>query len=158
MDNRLNFISAWLRRDEPMGALCQRYRISRKTGYKWLQRYRQAGVVGLADLSSARHTQAHAMDEATADAILAFRRLHRTWGPRKLLVELEKLHPEADWPAASTIGDLLQRKGKVTRRKRQPAEPGRLPALTDPVAPNAIWSADPRAKPEGMLQRLVPHR
>jgi hypothetical protein len=88
MDNRLNFISAWLRRDEPMGALCQRYGISRKTGYKWLERYRQAGVVGLADLSSARHTQAHAMDEATADAILAFRQLHRTWGPRKLLVEL----------------------------------------------------------------------
>jgi putative transposase len=82
------------------------------------------------------------VDPATAADILLVRDAHETWGPRKLLAELEKLHPETDWPAASTIGDLLQRNERVKPRKRRPGEPRATPALTDPAAPNAVWSAD----------------
>jgi putative transposase len=56
MDQRLCFIAASLRADEPMSDLCLRFEISRKTGYKWLSRYRDFGAAGLVHLSSARHT------------------------------------------------------------------------------------------------------
>jgi putative transposase len=46
MDQRLCFIAACLRADEPMSGLCLRFEISRKTGYKWLSRYRDFGALG----------------------------------------------------------------------------------------------------------------
>jgi putative transposase len=142
MDSRLIFIAGYLREDEPMRQLCLRHGISRKTGYKWLGRYRQAGAAGLAELSSARHTLTQAMDPATAAAVLAFRERHPTWGARKLLERLGKDHPETVWPAASTVGDLLRREGISKPRRRQPGEPRHPPTLTDPSAPNACWAAD----------------
>lgn len=71
MDQRLCFIAACLRADEPMSRLCLRFEISRKTGYKWWSRYRDFGAVGLVELSSARHTPAPAMDPAITDAVAA---------------------------------------------------------------------------------------
>jgi putative transposase len=53
MDQRLCFIAACLRADEPKSSLCLRFEISRKTGYKWLSRYRDFGAAGLVHLSSA---------------------------------------------------------------------------------------------------------
>jgi putative transposase len=46
VDQRLCFIAACLRADEPMSGLCLRFEISRKTGYKWLSRYRDFGLRG----------------------------------------------------------------------------------------------------------------
>jgi len=142
MDSRLIFISACLGKDEPMSELCLRHGISRQTGYKWLGRYQQAGAAGLADLSSARHTLAQAIDPVTARSILAFRERHPTWGPRKLLERLTQDDPETAWPAASTVGDLLRRQGVSKPRKRQPGEARTTASLTDPSAPNECWAAD----------------
>ena len=111
MDHRLCFIAAHLRDDEPMSRLCDRYGISRKTGYKWLERYRVAGAAGLHDLSSARHTISHAIASEIAAAVLQMRADRPTWGARKLLARLAQDHPETTWPAASTVGDLLRRVG-----------------------------------------------
>jgi len=64
MDQRLCFIAACLRADEPMSSLCLRFEISRKTGYKWLSRYHDFGAAGLVPLSSARHTVVQSIDPA----------------------------------------------------------------------------------------------
>jgi len=88
MDQRLCFIAACLRADESMSGLCLRFGISRKTGYKWLSRYRDFGAAGLVDHSSARHTLSPAMDPAITDAVVALRKQRPTWGPRKLLARL----------------------------------------------------------------------
>ena len=66
-----------------MISLCLRFEISRKTGYKWLSRYRDFGAAGLVYLSSARHTAAPAIDPAITDAVVALRKQRPTWGPRK---------------------------------------------------------------------------
>ncbi|MGH2609924.1 MAG: helix-turn-helix domain-containing protein, partial [Tepidiformaceae bacterium] len=58
---------------------------SRKTGYKWLERFDAEGVVGLEDRSRAPHSCPHRMPDEIRDALLAARRLHPTWGPKKLL-------------------------------------------------------------------------
>lgn len=142
MDDRLCFIAACLRDEEPMGALCARFGISRKTGYKWLERYEAEGAAGLSDRSRARREQTLSIAPGTAAAILALRAKRQTWGPRKLLARLGLDHPGLAWPAASTVGDLLRREGKSRPRTRVSREPGAIQPQVDPSAPNESWSAD----------------
>jgi putative transposase len=142
MDDRLCFIAACLRDEEPLSALCARFGISRKTGYKWLARYDADGALGLTDHSRARHGQTLSIDPETADAILALRKARPKWGPRKLLARLALDHPARSWPAASTVGDLLRREGASAPRTRVAREPGTKCPQIEPCAPNESWSAD----------------
>jgi transposase len=83
MDSRTILIASWLRGEATMSELCDGQGISRKTGYKWLERYREAGVAGLIERSRARHTQTRRVEAATAEAVLALRRTRPTWGPEE---------------------------------------------------------------------------
>ena len=125
-----------------MVAVCEQYGISRKTGYKWLGRYRGDPEGGLADRSRAPHHPAHGMEPAVAAAIIGLREEHPYWGPRKLRKVLEQRYPGQRWPAASTIGDLLRREG-LSRERRQRR---RAPPMTAPLvhvhAANDVWCAD----------------
>lgn len=142
MDERMCFIAAHLRGEVPMTALCERYGISRKTGYKWLARYEADGCAGLGNRSSARACHANAIDGETAALILGLRALRPTWGPRKLLARLNAQHADRAWPAASTVGDLLRREGLSRPRHRPAREPASTGPLFEPLAPNETWSAD----------------
>src|ERR1700761_4141910 len=142
MDQRLCFIAACLRADEPMSGLCLRFQISRKTGYKWLSRYRDFGAAGLVDLSSARHTLAPAVDRAITDAVIALRKQRPTWGPRKLLARLSIDRPEIVWPASSTIGDFLHREGLSKPRARRGRGPPRKQPQIGRATPHARRGAD----------------
>jgi transposase len=96
-----------------MAELCCHYGIARKTGYKILARWERDGAAGLDDLSrSPKHHPNQTPAEIEAQ-VLALRRAHMRWGPRKLRSWLESRHPRKAWPAASTIGALLQREGLV---------------------------------------------
>ncbi|CAA9359080.1 MAG: Mobile element protein [uncultured Gemmatimonadaceae bacterium] len=143
LDQRLQFVAAHQRGLYAMTELCARYAVSRKTGYKWLVRYAEAGPAGLHDRSHAPHTCPHAITPRVAALLVAARRAHPTWGPAKLLHYLAPRHPKvAVWPAVSTVADLLTREGLVTRRRRRrPAvHPGAVPIQT--AAPNDLWTAD----------------
>lgn len=74
--------------------------------------------------------------------ICAARRQHPSWGPAKLVAWLRPRHPSVDWPAISTAGDLLARRGlvKKRRRRRHYQHPGVVPATT--TQPNDLWTAD----------------
>lgn len=145
MEQRERFIADDRRGLYPRAALCARYRISRKTGYKWLARYHENGRRGLRDRSHAPHHCPHRIDPEMAALLLAARRTPPDWGPGKLLDWLEPRHPgiaSADWPAVSTVGDLLARAGLVTkRRRRRPHQhPGVVPPTT--AAPTDLWTTD----------------
>ena len=123
--------------------LCERYAISRKTGYKWLDRFDEAGRPGLRDRSRAPHHCPHAMSDDVARVICEARRQHPSWGPEKLLDWLAPRHPDVvDWPAVSTAGDFLARRGLVKKRRRRRTyqHPGVVPATT--TQPNDLWTAD----------------
>lgn len=141
MDERTQFIAAWLAHEESMSELCQRFGISRKTGYKVLGRYAADGPASLRERSHATHRQPHAIAEAVQQAILELRGTHPYWGPRKLRAWLARRRPEHSWPAASTIGAVLQRHGLTRpRRRRLRAAPSRMgPPAT---GPNEVWAAD----------------
>jgi transposase InsO family protein len=142
MNERMIFIAACLLKQEPFSHVCARLGISRKTGYKWLHRYEAEGGAGLADLGCRRHTQSHAIAPEIAARLLALRRARPTWGPRKLLARLAMDDAGTDWPAASTVGDLLRRHELTTPRPRRLAASGSKPALTPASAPNESWSMD----------------
>ena len=128
-----------------MAELSARYGISRKTGYKWLDRFDESGRNGLGDRSRAPRRCPHKISDAAATLatlICDARRRHPSWGPDKLLDWLGPRHPTVDFPAVSTAGDLLSRQGliKKRRRRRHYQHPGVVPITT--VQPNDLWTAD----------------
>ena len=124
-----------------MAELCLRYGISRNTGYKWLERYRQSGPSGLHDHSRAPRSCPHQTPDAVVQLILAEHAVCG-WGARKILKRLKGQDPRRDWPARSTIADILARHGCVQprRRRRQWKHPGVAPLTT--TAPNQVWTID----------------
>jgi len=122
--------------------LCRAYGISRPTGYEVLRRYREGGELGLEEQSRAPRRHPNQTPTKIEQQVLQLRREHPRWGPRTLRERLQKLHPNEPWPAASTIGAMLDREGlTLHRRKRR-----RIPPYTQPLAEateaNRIWCAD----------------
>ena len=142
MEGRNEFIDRWRRKQESIKDLCEWFKISRKTGYKWINRYDEGGREALADRSRAPQHHPQQIEAKTESAIISARQQHPSWGARKLRSLLEEQKPLQNWPAASSIGELLKREGLiVARRKRQ-----RTPPYTQPLAhaqaPNQVWCAD----------------
>jgi putative transposase len=139
VEERLRFVADYLDGVTTMTELAAEYGISRETGYTWVRRYEAEGPAGLHDRSRRPHRVGNATPPAVIDALLAARRRHPTWGPKKLLAY--------DWPleerpALSTASAMLKRAGLVDRRRRRrrPGHPGRPPAVI--AAPNVLWSID----------------
>ena len=93
MEERERFIRDWQLDLYTMTELSARYDVSRKTGYKWLDRFDEGGRQALGDRSRAPHQCPHRISERTAHLICDARRQHPTWGPDKLLDWLEPRHP-----------------------------------------------------------------
>src|ERR1043165_9791704 len=70
VDERMRFVLAVEPQEEAFAALCRRFGVSRKTGYKWLDRYEAAGVEGLIDRSRAPHAHPRAVQGAVAERCL----------------------------------------------------------------------------------------
>ena len=127
MDQRVAFIADWLRDEWTMRELAERYGISRKTSYKWVDRYTADPEHGLAERSRAPKVHGRAMADEVRDAVIALRRSHPHWGPKKLRAVLEARAPERVWPAASSMGDLLRRRG-LSQPRRRPSQPHHRPS------------------------------
>ena len=117
VDERMRFVMAVERQEEPFSAVCRRFGVSRRIGYKWLRRYEEAGVEGLVDRSRAALHHPQAVTDEIAERCLAVRRVHPTWGPVKVRAWLERRRSETEWPAASTIGALFDREGLTVKRR-----------------------------------------
>jgi len=142
MDQRVQFIADYQRDVFEVADLARRFGISRKTAYKWIDRYEAAGPAGLTDRSRRPATCRHATSEVIVAAILDVRRRHPTWGAKKLLKIVATRQPTWTLPARSTVCDLLDRAGLITisRRRPVPAHPGR--PLIPMATPNGTWTAD----------------
>ena len=142
MDQKTQFIADYLRQTLDTTELCQLYGISRKTGYKWIERYLENGPQGLEERSRRPGTCPNQTPEAIVEALIAVRQHHPTWGAKKLLPFVEKRHPDWDLPSRSTVCDILKRRGLIPRQRRRRVigHPGKPSSLM--LAPNAIWCAD----------------
>ena len=141
MDERMAFVVAFQSGEWSLSELCRRHGISRKTGYKLIERVGSEGAAGLLERSRRPHRAGLAMAPEIAEALLALR-VERGWGPRKIKAWLEWRRPDEHWPAASTIGELYDRHGLTRpRRRRRRTTPNGL-ALAACDEPNAVWCID----------------
>jgi transposase len=118
MDERLRFVARLLD-GEKMSVLCREFGISRKTGYKIFNRYKDFGLKGLEDRARTPHRHPNKLPFQVETAILRIKREHMSWGAPKIREKLIKLYPGIKAPAASTIHAVLDRRGLVKRRKRR---------------------------------------
>jgi transposase InsO family protein len=142
VEERVRFCVALDEGEATMSELCRQFNISRKTGYEVYERWRLGGAASLLARSHIPHHCPHAVDEARRAAILGVRHKHATWGPKKVKAWLEHHRPETMWPAASTIGDILNREGLTVARKKRARTPARTAPFSGCDAPNDVWSMD----------------
>jgi hypothetical protein len=105
-----------------------RFGISRKTGYKWIARYREEGgaeglKVTLADRSRRPHTSPRATEVWLEDTIVTARKQRPHWGPKKLRAVLARRNPDEPLPAESTFATIFKRNGLVRPRRRRQRTP-----------------------------------
>lgn len=143
MKEKIKFISAYFNNEEStFQDLCNRFNISRKTGYKYVKRYADMGIDGLKEQSRAPHVQANRMPEHIEESILNVKYHHPTWGSKKIRSWLMQERGSVSWPAKSTIDDLLKRHGLVVPAKRK----RKVTPYTQPFVlceqANDCWSID----------------
>jgi putative transposase len=142
MDQRIAFIADWLRGEWTLSELATRYHISRKTAYKWIDRYEADPAHGLTERSRAPKQHGRARAAEVREAIVALRRRHPHRGPKKLRAMLVEREPTVEWPAASTMGDWLRAAGLSTPRRRTRYVVPLTQPLAAAQAPNDVWTAD----------------
>ena len=140
MDERLKFVARYLD-GEKISALCREFGISRPTGYKIINRYKELGLDGLEDRSRRPYRHANQLPFQVERTILSIKREYPSWGARKIRDKLLREFPQIQPPAKSTVHAVLDRNGLVGRRKRRRYRAEGMP-LSDASTPNELWCAD----------------
>lgn len=140
MDERIKFVARLLQ-GEKMAELCREFGISRKTGYKFWDRYKDVGLHGLTDRSRRPVRYANQLPMQIECEILRIKKDKPSWGAPKIREILRRKYPEVRTPAKSTIHCILDRHGLVTRRKNRRFKLQGTP-LTIHHNPNDLWCAD----------------
>jgi transposase InsO family protein len=127
----------------PVAEAARLFDVSTKTAFKWLAVYREGGARSLGDRSRAPLTNPRAHEEELRNLLLAGRREHPTWGPRKLVAFLGQRRPKLVMPAPSTVGLWLDAEGLIRpRRKIKSGETiggGPFPPVLEA---NDVWCTD----------------
>jgi len=140
MNERLKFIGRLLE-GEKMAELCREFGISRKTGYKFKDRYEKVGLYGLHDRIRRPYRQAHQLPLQIENEILRIKREKPSWGALKIREILTRKYPDIHSPAKSTVHCILDRHGLVKRIKRRRFKAQGTP-LVSTQTPNDLWCAD----------------
>lgn len=125
-------------KDTNFSELCRRFGISRKTGYKWLNRYREQGESGLLDRSRRPHHSPFRSSAEVEAAVVKVRQEHPAWGGRKIKAYLErKGHPPL--PSPSTITEILRRNDEIDAEEARKHRPFQRFEMEQP---NQLWQMD----------------
>jgi putative transposase len=140
MDERMRFVARRLE-GEKMAPLCAEFGISRKTGYKIFERYKDCGVQAFTDRSRRPYRQANRLPPPLEAAIVRLKREYPGWGAPKIREKLRRQSTAPHLPAISTVHAVLDRHGLVRRRRRR-SHSAAATFLSRPTDPNALWCAD----------------
>lgn len=142
MDQKTQFIADYLHDCLTFAELCDLYGISRKTGYKWVNRYLTEGPAGLEDQTRRPRSSPTETPAYIVSALIEARQRHPSWGAKKILALVAKKHPRWPLPHRSTVCDILKRHGLVPKRRhrRHIGHPGKPTTVV--TAPNDLWAAD----------------
>jgi len=145
MGIREEFVVRAMAPDANVAALCREYGVSRKTGYKWLERYRDGGLLALEDASRKPHESPLKASGDVVARVVSIRTAHPRWGAKKILEILRRELRKADVPSMSTVHRILVRAGllqPVRVRRRRKARPNSGPPRVKVEKPNDLWTVD----------------
>ena len=141
MEERLRFVARLLE-GEAMSSVCREFGISRKTGYKIYNRYKERGLIALSDRSRRPVRYANQLPFQVEQMIVRLKKEKPHWGARKIRELLvRRLAGDVRIPATSTVHAVLDRHGLVRRSRRRRARTQGTP-LSAGLAPNDLWCAD----------------
>jgi len=156
MDQKIKLISQW-KEGESITEICKDLGVSRKTAYKWINRYKDYEIDGLKDRSRAPHSHPNEVTLDVKNLLIAEKIKRPKWGPKKLIKRLEAEHPELNWPATSTAGSILDKSNLVQPRKKRKRVPPYTTPFVDCNNPNDVWSIDYKGQfPTGSKQICYP--
>lgn len=140
MDEKLRFVSRFLD-GESISALCREFGISRVTGHKIIDRYKESGMQAFTDRSRKPFRQANRLPFQIEKLIVQVKKEFPTWGAPKIRERIHTHYPDIALPAKSTVHAVLDRNGLVAKKRRRRT---RLEgtALSDAQLPNMLWCTD----------------
>jgi len=145
MDQKIEFINEWRSGSYSIAELCREFEISRPTAYKYIKRYQQEGIDGLAEKSRVHRSHPAKIPSDIEERIIFHRKNHPRWGGKKIWKYLHQDFTEEHIPSISTVNRVLTRNGLITPKKRRrrvkPVHP-----IFDPKKCNEVWSADFKGK------------
>ncbi|MBN8604321.1 MAG: transposase, partial [Planctomycetes bacterium] len=143
MNVRTEFVLRVFEAKVAFNDLCKEFGISRKTGYKWKERFLQDGLKGLTDQSRRPGTSPQQLGENSVCKIVKLKLAHPTWGPRKIRMVFARAYPDCELPSDSTFARVLSNAGLVEERKRRASsETGRITNRINAEHPNHVWTVD----------------
>lgn len=140
-EQRELFIKEFILGHDSVTQLCKKYHISRKTAYKWYQRFLLLEEEGLKDLSRAPCSPHAIYSDEQVDLALNYKRKHLSWGPKKILVKLREIYPEMRWPSPTRLYEIFREYHLVTKRRLKNRVPVTAP-LGDLINCNDTWAMD----------------
>lgn len=138
VSERQEFVTLANHPNTNLTALCERFGISRKTGYKWLARYREGGKEALRDQSRTPKSSPIQTRENVEKTVLEIRDAHPAWGGRKIRARMIALKCESI-PAASTVTAILRRNNRILPEASEKSKPWQS---FERPKPNDLWQMD----------------
>lgn len=142
MDERLRFVARLLE-GEGMSEVCRDFGISRKTGYKIFNRYKEDGIDALTDRSRRPVRYANQLPAAVEAMIVRCKKEKPHWGARKIRELLvRRLAGDVRIPARSTVHAVRDRHGLVAQARNRARHRAQGTPLSEALAANDLWCAD----------------
>lgn len=138
MDLRKEFVLQASQERSNVSELCRRYGISRKTGYKWLERYEAGGERPFEDRSRRPKRSPEQTAGAWVERVIRVREKHPAWGARKIRVVLAREYAGEDLPAPSTLHKILAQQGYIVQEEHAQRHWNRF----EHEGPNHLWQMD----------------
>lgn len=143
MNVRTEFVLRVFESKVPFNDLCKEFGISRKTGYKWRERFLEQGLEGLSDQSRRPVSCPQQLGENSVCKIVKLKLAHPSWGPRKIRMVFARSFPDCELPSDSTFKRVLDNAGLVKRsNRRSSSQTGRIAHRVEASRPNQVWTVD----------------
>ncbi len=141
MDERVKFVGRLLS-GERMAPLCEEFGISRVTGHKLWNRYKEQGERGLINRSRSPNRHPNRVAFEIEQVIVRLKKEKPNWGAPKIRELVTVRYPNLEIPATSTIHCILDRHGMVNKKRRQRKFSSLASYLSEPKQPNDLWCTD----------------
>lgn len=140
-EQRKDLVEAYWKGTASMSELCKQFGVSRKTAYKWCDRYARFGEKGLTDRSKAPEIPHTVYSEDIINMAIDLKLKKRTWGPKKIIKMLSREYPRLKLPSPTRLYEIFKGNDLIIPRRLRGQVPATHP-LGELNGSNDVWMAD----------------